>query len=113
MAWWDTLSSLLGERRVRIEAARIAQVLRDPLWERVEHRAAQMTVCEARGYVRAKAVALVRAEVNRALRLERGLGEWARSPLTHEATEEAVELVLNLHRAGRPLRAPVPLRRAA
>lgn len=113
MSWLDSLSELLGSRRVRVAAAQIARVTCDPLWEQVEHRVRTMSVPEARGYVRAKSTAIVRTQVDRTLRLERGLGEWARPSLSRQATDEVVELVLNLLRVLKPIPVPVPVRRAA
>ena len=112
-SWLDTLSEVLGTRRVRVAAAEIAQASCHSLWEQVERRVRTMPLAEARGYVRAKSRPLIRSQVDRSLRLDRGLGEWARTNLSRQATDEVVELVVNVLRLQQRIPVPVPARRAA
>jgi hypothetical protein len=73
-------------------------------------RAVAMSRAESRGYVRAKAAAHLRHEVERLIAANRDLGNWAYDTLVNHSVDAVVQLVsTDLHR----LRTAAPLRRAA
>lgn len=93
------LLSMLAEFR---QARRLAQLVRHIVWrsyapirEAAEVRVPQMSPAEARGYIRAKATPVLRAEVEDVLKNESGLGEWARPILFQHASDHVVQSVLS------------------
>jgi hypothetical protein len=99
-------------------ANRLAQLCRQvvgrsyaPVREASEPNAASMPLAEARGYVRAKATPVLRAEIKSILQSETSLGAWAHDALMEHASRHIVEIVLkDVRRIAAP---PVVRRRAA
>jgi len=71
----------------------IARRCRAEVLDRCERRAVQMSAAEARGYIRARAAAVVDPEVRQTLRTDTVLDRTAAAELLDQATEAVVELV--------------------
>lgn len=99
-------------------ANRLAQLCRQvvgrsyaPVREASEPVALHMPLAEARGYVRAKATPVLRAEIKSVLQREKDLGDWAYGVLLEHASRHIVETVLkDVRRVAVP---PIVRRRAA
>jgi hypothetical protein len=74
-------------------AIAVARRCRGEVLDRCERRAAYMTAAEARGYIRARAAAVVFAEVQQALAVDARLDAKAADEVLDQATEAVVELV--------------------
>jgi hypothetical protein len=75
-------------------AERIADRCQAAVWERICRRAPGMAVAEARGYIRARAAAVVHAEVESALAEQPVIARAWRSRLVEMVTEEVVRAAL-------------------
>jgi hypothetical protein len=74
-------------------AGEVARECRGELWRKVQSRAADMSVAEIRGYVRARAAALVAAEVQRPV-ASAPLEPALRTAIAERAVEQLVNLVV-------------------
>lgn len=85
--------SIFGDVRKETSelAARIAPRCHAAVWARVERRAPSMRLSEARGYIRARAAAVVHAQVNAELNHTRR--DVSRADLMSLATDKVVTLV--------------------
>jgi hypothetical protein len=109
---------LLDQLQQLRRANRLAQLCRQvvgrsyaPVREAAETSAAKMPLAEARGYIRAKATPVLRADIKIVLQSEPDLGAWAREVLLEHASRHIVESVLkDVRRVATP---PVVRRRAA
>jgi hypothetical protein len=109
---------LLDQLEQLRRANRLAQLCRQivgrsyaPVRESAEPGAARMSLAEARGYVRAKATPVLRAEIKSVLQSEPSLGAWAQEVLMEHASRHIVETVLkDVRRIATP---PVVRRMAA
>lgn len=61
---------------------------------RVDHRAPAMSRAEARGYIRAQAMPVIRAEVDALLRRDPRIPGWARATLIAQASQRLVQSLL-------------------
>jgi hypothetical protein len=88
----EVLSHLLGSDRIGELAERVAGRSRMGVWQRVVNRLPTLGPTEARGYLRARAIAVVREETLRLVELEGG-------PFAHrraEIEETALNLLINM-----------------
>ncbi|MBI3463527.1 MAG: hypothetical protein HY000_10785 [Planctomycetes bacterium] len=74
-------------------AIAVARRCRAEVLERCERRAVYMSAAEARGYIRARAAAVICPEVERTLAADSLLDAQAAAELLDQATEAVVELV--------------------
>lgn len=98
--WMDPPMRLLGflasaqrAKHLAEAAIAIARRCRAEVLERCERRAVQMSAAEARGYIRARAAAVVYPEAQLTLTADSLLGVTATTELLDQATEAVVELV--------------------
>ena len=105
----DVLSQLLGSDHLTEMAERIAGRSRLGVWQRVMHCLPALSPTEARGYLRARAIAVVREETTR-------LVEQEGSAVTRrrvEIEETALNLLINMISSQLSQRSVRPSRKAA
>jgi hypothetical protein len=106
----QSLFSFRSARTVQQLTVEIAGRSWPRIWQRVAHRAPQMTTAEARGYVRAHSASVVQELVAAALRSRPSLP----ASLADVLVERVTDLVLAQSAAEiQRMRRAVPLRRAA
>jgi len=66
----DVVSQLLGSDRITELAERVAGRSRMGVWQRVMHRLTSLGPTEARGYLRARGISVVREETSRLIEQE-------------------------------------------
>ena len=93
MGFLAVFSAARISRRIDTLAAAVADQCRDRVYLRLSAHVATMGHAEARGYVRARAAAVVRREVGAVLWAEPALPEWAHRRLLAAATERVVHRV--------------------
>ena len=98
------LAWLVPDRHVQL-AERVAGRSRLAVWQRVAPRAGSLTTAEARGYVRARAIATVQAETDRLIEQEGPRVAKLRERIVAAALDGLVESLLNQlqQRRGRAL----------
>ena len=84
---------VVADRHLAEVAVLIARRSRGEVLDRCERRAALMSAAEARGYIRARAGAVIYPQVQQALAADRVLDASAAAELLDQATEAVVELV--------------------
>jgi hypothetical protein len=95
------LASLLGTDRVDELARRIAERSQVAVWQRVLHRISTLAGSEARGYVRARAGAIVLRETNLIVAEESIRIESLPMKIYQAALERVVELIVEQNRQQR------------
>ena len=88
------ISRWLGTDRVTDLAERVAGRSRLAVWQRVLHRLPTLGPTEARGYLRARAVTVVREETDRLVAQE---GAWVarhRQPIEEAALNTLIQMIL-------------------
>jgi hypothetical protein len=100
------LGSLLGTDRVDELARRIAERSHGSVWQRVAHRIDTMAGSEARGYVRARAGAIVLRETNLIVAEENLRAESLPLKIYQAAIDRLIELVVEQSRQRRLEAAP-------
>jgi hypothetical protein len=95
------LASLLGTDRVDEFARRIAERSQGAVWQRVVHRISTLAGSEARGYVRARAGAIVLRETNLIVAEENIRTESLPMKIYQAALERVVELIVEQNRRQR------------
>jgi len=88
----EVLSQILGSDRLAEMAERVAGRSRLGVWQRVMHRLPSLGPTEARGYLRARAIAVVREETLRLVEQE-GSGVARRRA---DIEESALNLLINM-----------------
>ena len=112
MSWFKQLRSRLGmDDKTAARAEEIAERCFDPVWRRVRGRVLSMSVNESRGYIRARAAAVVRREIDLALRRPQPAGRVSPSKLTALATHAVIRRISTHAHALRVQ--PAAVRRAA
>ncbi|MCA9270927.1 MAG: hypothetical protein KDA41_20745 [Planctomycetales bacterium] len=94
MHWLGILRSWLTGPDLAAAAEQIAIRNRTAVWQRIQHRAGELGLAEARGYVRVKASQLVRAAVDRELDVHGSTHEAQRSQLEQLAMEAVLRLAV-------------------
>jgi hypothetical protein len=95
------LASLLGTDRVDELARRIAERSQGAVWQRVVHRISTLAGSEARGYVRARAGAIVLRETNLIVAEENIHTESLPMKIYQAALERVIELIVQQDRQQR------------
>ena len=92
------LNQILPFRRSRKDlpatADRIAACCQEGVWQRIGQRAASMRLAEARGYIRARAAAVVSVEVDRATAADAELSRDDAETLRRLTSEVVVSRVI-------------------
>lgn len=101
------LSSLLGTDRTEELARRIAERSQASVWQRVVHRIDTLAGSEARGYVRARAGAIVLMETNLILAEENVRGPLLPMRIYEAGLERVVSLIVEQSRQRRELAQPL------
>ena len=114
MEWVGMLRSWLVGPNLLAVAEEIAAQRRSDVWQRVQHRVGNMTLAEARGYVRVKATHMVAAAVQRRVQSDAAIGSDAAAHLK-QLTMDAVlqQAVVDIMRARQSTPAEPAYRRAA
>ena len=105
----EVLSQFLGADRLAEMAERVAGRSRMGVWQRVVRQLASLGPTEARGYLRARAVAVVREETSRLIEQEGSVVARRRA----EIEETALNLLINMISSQLSQRNVRPSRRAA
>ncbi len=88
----EVVSHLLGSDRITELAERIAGRSRMGVWQRVMHRLTTLGPTEARGYLRARGISVVREETSRLIEQEGAALARRRA----EIEETAMHLLINM-----------------
>lgn len=88
----DVVSQLLGSDRISEMAERVAGRSRMGVWQRVMHRLHSLGPTEARGYLRARGITVVREETARLIEQEGTAIAGRRT----EIEETAMHLLINM-----------------
>jgi len=96
MNLFEPLTRIRTSRQIKVLAGRVAHASFAPVYERLSPSAFAMNRSEARGYVRARAGAVVQREMERVLAAEGRLSPWGRSRLHQTAIASVVDEVLDL-----------------
>src|SRR5262245_16225555 len=88
----EVLSHILGSDRLAELAERVAGRSRMGVWQRVMHRLPSLGPTEARGYLRARAIAVVREETSRLTEQEGSIIARRRA----EIEDTALNLLVNM-----------------
>ena len=94
MSFTSLLVRLFVMHRPELLADKIASRSRLGVWDRVSHRMHTLTGAEARGYIRARAAAIVEDETDRLIAEEGGKGAQHRQRIMRDAGESVIRLVL-------------------
>jgi len=105
----DVLSQFLGSNHLAEMAERVAGRSRLGVWQRVVHRLPSLGPTEARGYLRARAISVVREETSRLVEQEGAAVARRQS----EIEETALNLLISLISSQLSQRNVRPSRRAA
>jgi hypothetical protein len=105
----EVLSQILGSDRLAEMAERVAGRSRLGVWQRVMHRLPALGPTEARGYLRARAIAVVHEETSRLVDQEGSAIARRRV----EIEESALNLLINMISSQLTPRTARPSRRAA
>jgi hypothetical protein len=88
----EVVSQLLGSDRIAEMAERVAGRSRMGVWQRVMHRLTSLGPTEARGYLRARGITVVREETSRLIEQEGAVAAGRRN----EIEETAMQLLINM-----------------
>ena len=111
MGLLDVVNRLRGEDGVQKLAETTAVHCIDEVWERVVGRIINMRVLEARGYIRARGIRVIRASVDRQISSQPALIRMQRTRLINQSVEVVIGLVMP--RLAAAQQAPATLSRAA
>jgi hypothetical protein len=106
----EVVARLLGSERVSALAERVAGRSRMGVWQRVLHQISTLGPIEARGYLRARGIAVVRDETRRLIEQEGAVAPAQRVEIEERAMEQLIEMVMGQVGQGR---GQVTRRRAA
>ena len=107
MSLLDRLRRFPKESEVKAIAQQVASRARHDVWQRVCGRVAAMGINEARGYIRARAKAVVAREIEIALAQTRRVRNVLRDRVTELANELVVRAVVSQSRVMQPVVEPV------
>ena len=111
MGLLDLVKRMRGENGLQKLAEQTAELCIDEVWQRVAGRIMNMRVLEARGYIRARGIRVVRAAVDREFSAQPALIRMQRTRLINQSVEVVIGLVMP--RLAAAQQAPAPLSRAA
>lgn len=107
MSLFDRLRRFPQESEVKAIAQQVASRARHDVWQRVCGRIAALGTNEARGYIRARAKAVVAREMDIALAQTRRVRTVMRDRVTELANELVVRAVVSQSRVMQPVVEPV------
>lgn len=114
MSLFETLVSFRGARKARLVADELADRLTSRVWEEAGPNSLHLALAEARGYFRAHANRVVRAELKRLENGPQALGPWqAQETSTLAAETIVIRLLQNLLRYRNQKGQRAPSRKAA
>lgn len=105
------LLRLFATSKPELLGDKVASRSRSAVWERVSHRMHTLQGAEARGYIRARALAVIEQETNRLISEEGPKAARHREQILRDAGESVIRLVLEQSQISR--RSVIPMRRAA
>ena len=111
MGLLDLVKRMRGEDGLQKLAAQTAELCIDEVWQRVVGRIINMRILEARGYIRARGIRVVRAAVDRQISSQPALIRMQRTRLINQSVEVVIGLVMP--RLAAAQQAPATLSRAA
>ena len=107
MGLMGLVNRLRGEASVREVAEKTAQLCIDEVWDRVVGRVGNMRILEARGYIRARGIRVIRATVDRQINDQPALIRVQRARLINQSVDIVIGLVMPrlaaLQQEARPL----------
>jgi hypothetical protein len=89
----EVLSQILGSDRFAEMAERVAGRSRLGVWQRVMHRLPSLGPTEARGYLRARAIAIVREETSRLVEQEGSVIARRRADIEESALNLLITMI--------------------
>ena len=95
MGLLDLVKRMRGENGLQKLAEQTAELCIDEVWQRVAGRIMNMRVLEARGYIRARGIRVIRAAVERQISAQPALIRMQRSRLINQSVEVVIGLVLH------------------
>ena len=111
MGLLDLVKRMRGEDGLQKLATQTAELCIDEVWQRVVGRIINMRILEARGYIRARGIRVIRAAVDRQISAQPALIRMQRTRLINQSVEVVIGLVMP--RLAAAQQAPAPLSRAA
>lgn len=105
MDWFHFLRPSSAACQIEVLAIEVAERCQTAVQTRLGRQTSNMKPSEARGYVRARATAVVRRETSAMFSDRRELPSGLREELFRQATEQVVTLVCRRTGAGQPSRA--------
>jgi hypothetical protein len=93
MSPFSTLTARLNRRMLDQRSSELVECCQDTVWQRVYRNALAMRPPEARGYIRARAAAIVHGEIDRMLRGAATLDAASRSCLESRVVDELIGIV--------------------
>ena len=111
MGLLDLVKRMRGEDGLQKLAAQTAELCIDEVWQRVVGRIINMRILEARGYIRARGIRVIRAAVDQQISSQPALIRMQRTRLINQSVEVVIGLVMP--RLAAAQQAPAPLSRAA
>ena len=111
MGLLDLVKRMRGEDGLQKLAEKTAELCIDEVWHRVVGRIINMRILEARGYIRARGIRVIRAAVDRQISSQPALIRMQRSRLINQSVEVVIGLVMP--RLAAAQQAPAALSRAA
>jgi hypothetical protein len=94
MAWPQRIAQWLVSDRLTEMAERVAGRSRLGVWQRVVERTATLGPTESRGYIRARAAAVIQGETDRLIEQEGAKVARQRQQIIAAATESLVETIV-------------------
>jgi hypothetical protein len=88
------LIRLFTNHKPEVLADKVASRCRQPVWNRVSHRMHELNGAEARGYVRARAAAVIEGETDLLIAEEGVKAARHRDQILHAAGESVIRLIL-------------------
>lgn len=105
------LLRLFATSKPELLGDKVASRSRSAIWDRVSHRMHTLQGAEARGYIRARALAVIEQETDRLIAEEGPKAARHREQILRDAGESVIRLVLEQAQISR--RSTLTLRRAA
>ena len=94
MGFFDLVNRLRGEDVLQKLAEETAAACIDEVWKRVVGRIINMRVLEARGYVRARSIRVIRVAVDRQIGSQSSLVRMQRSRLIDQTVNVVIAMVM-------------------
>lgn len=112
MNLWNWIAEVAGLPTIETAAVEISNRCLPEVWQRVRERVAPMSLAEARGYIRARSLMVVRREVETATAHDATVAAYDRHELSDLVIERVVKLAVQ-ETLESSRRRPVVRRRAA